>query len=143
MAKDKLPGEHHKRSLVTVVMDRLEASVFAPARLKALDELNPGRQLHDPVGVGLDYIVKSHRVEGVWTHTVEHQGVTTFIPAKVLERLISQRDSIIHDERSARSKAAAEARLKRVARSDQKEAAEEPPEFPIYVAWDGQEHGEY
>lgn len=123
MAKAKLPGEHHKRSLVTVVMDRLEASVFAPARLKAIDEANPGRQLHDPVGVELDYIVKSHRVEGVWTHTVEHQGVVTYIPAKVLERLIQQRDAIIHEERSDRSRSQAASRLKKVAAADQREAA--------------------
>ena len=30
-----------------------------------------------------------------------------------------------------------------LAATDGKESGPEPPEFPIYVGWDGQEHGEY
>ena len=72
-------------------MDRLEATIFSPAKLKALDASNPGRQLHEAVGVEEDYIVKTHRVERVWTHTIEHEGWIASIPAKVLERLMQSK----------------------------------------------------
>ena len=100
----------------------MEAPIFSPAKLKALDEANPGRQLHEAVGVEEDYIVKTHRVEGVWTHTIEHDGLVTSIPAKVLERLMKQRESVITGGNRERGKQQAASRLQKVANADQQAA---------------------
>ena len=124
MAPKHLPGEYRRRSLVTVEMDRFEAQVFAPEKLAEQERINPGKALLDSVGVEEHYIVATHRLDKLWTITVEHDGIVTKIPGKVMERLIAQRDQIIKENRKAAGKEGARTRLAKVAKSDQREAAE-------------------
>ena len=126
MAPKLFPGEYRRRSLVTVEMDGFEAQVFAPEKLAEQERINPGKALVDSVGVEEHYIVSTHRLDKVWTITVEHDGVVTKIPGKVMERLIAQREAIIREHRVRTGKQSAQARLSKVAQADQRAAALEP-----------------
>jgi hypothetical protein len=85
--KDWLPNEHRRHSLV--VVDRVS---FA----KDADEL--GRHT-------AQYAVETRRLDKDWQITVTpFTGDVWAIPAKVLDRLISQRESIIKQQRSDRAR---------------------------------------
>lgn len=125
MPAKRMPGEHIRRSLVTVEMDGLEASVFAPEELERQQKLR--RDLADTV-IEQHYIVSTRRFDGHWFFRVEHNGEVYQLPAAVIDRIIGQRQSIIKAQRQERGKAQAEARaakLGRVAMSDQAAAASE------------------
>lgn len=81
----RLPGEHRKRSLVTVEMGALMASLFAPEKLKAVEGAAPGRVLNDSVVVEENYIVTTHRIGAKWDFTIEHDGAVNRYPGQVLD----------------------------------------------------------
>ena len=115
MASKLLPGEFRKRGLVTIEMDRFQASLFAPAKLKALDEARPGQALRDSVAIEENYVVSAHRLDGFWDYTIEHDGVQYQIPGQVFDRLMSYREAIITEGRKARGKETAARRKQPVA----------------------------
>ena len=90
-----LPGEHRMRSLVTVELGHMMAALFSPEKLKAAQEAAPGRVIHDTVVVEENYIITTHRNDGKWDFTIEHDGAVNRYPGQVLERLIRQRAAII------------------------------------------------
>ena len=49
--KKLLPDEYRKSGLVTIQMDRLEASLFSPGKLARLDAEEPGRAMRGSVAV--------------------------------------------------------------------------------------------
>ena len=128
MAKKTEEGQHKRESLVTVELDAFQASLFAPDRLKELETHHPGilaRRTDDVVEER--YIVVTRRTQGVWEYEVEHRGVVTKLPAKVMERFIAQRDAII----TAGRKESARNRLHRVADDDQRAAASQPTDADV------------
>ena len=78
-----LPGEAKRQSLVTVErMAKIgEAGLTAPAH----------------------YIVTSHQLDGVWTHTVELAGQRMVLPGKVIDQINRHRDSIRTEQRRLRA----------------------------------------
>lgn len=58
-----LPGEKRKRSLVTVGMDGLDASIFAPDKWEQHRATNTADTIIDQ-----DYIVATRRFDGRWSH---------------------------------------------------------------------------
>ena len=128
MAKKHEDGQYKRESLVTVEMDAFQASLFAPDRLKELETHQPGilaRRTDDVVEER--YIVVTRRTQGVWEYEVEHRGLVTKLPAKVMERFITQRDSII----TAGRKDAARNRFHRVADSDQQDEDHQPTDSEV------------
>ena len=128
MPKKREDGIYKRESLVTVEMDAFQASLFAPDRLRELEVHQPGvlaRRSEDVVEER--YIAVTRRTQGVWEYEVEHRGVITKLPAKVMDRFIAQRDAIIKEGRqdSARN------RLHRVAESDQRAAESEPTDQDV------------
>ena len=98
MTKSNFPGEYHQSSLVTLTYTPLQAAIFVPEKLAERDKAVPAHRDRD---LEVNYIVKSHRLDGEWDFTIESEGVTTRIPAPVLERLLAQRNRIIKAHRSA------------------------------------------
>ena len=128
MAKKHEDGQYKRESLVTVEMDAFQASLFAPDRLKELETHQPGilaRRTDDVVEER--YIVVTRRTQGVWEYEVEHRGLVTKLPAKVMERFIAQRDAII----TAGRKDAARNRFHHVADSDQQDADHQPTDSEV------------
>ena len=125
MKASRLPNEYRKRSLVTIEMDVFEALIFVPGKLKAQEEASPGRQLVDSVAIEENYIVVTHRLDGNWDYTINHDGVETKLPGPVVDRIIAHRDAIIKEGRKASGKESAKKRLRQVAESDQAEALAE------------------
>ncbi len=101
-----LPGESFKRSLVSVAVDN-----FAPGQ----ESDRYGRTINN-------YIVSTRRLDGQWSIEVEFQGEIWHLPGKVIQRLISQREAIIKEERSRRGIERHE-QLAQRAREDQENAA--------------------
>lgn len=127
-ARKRTDGVYKRESLVTVEMDSFQASLFAPERLKELEVSQPGvlaRRSEDVIEER--YIVVTRRTQGTWEYEVEHRGVVTVLPARVLERFIAQRDAIITEGR----KDSARLRMTRVAEADQRDAAREPTDTDV------------
>jgi len=80
------PGESKRRSLITIIRDTL-----GPNGDKY------GRETHN-------YIVQTHRLDGVWTFEVEYRGQTWTLPGKVVEAMSRHRKSIIRVEHNARAR---------------------------------------
>jgi hypothetical protein len=108
--KGLLPGEYRKRS--TVFVERWRGS----------DE----EKRYDTDGLfSTDaYIVITNREDGDWSHTVELHGEMMRIPGKVIDRIISQREAIIKEQRSDRAKERHETLVAK-AQADQDEAEAE------------------
>ena len=94
--KGLLPDEFKRES--TVKVERLRAS-------DEQQKMSDGSVVENPMYTTDYYIVLSRRVGTEWSYIVEHEGQQIRIPAKVLERLITQRESIIKEQRSERSRA--------------------------------------
>ena len=116
-----LPGEKRKRSLVTIEMDPLDAAIYAPAKLAAL-ESRPS-DLTDTLIVQ-DYIVSTRKLDGRFSHKVVIDGQEIELPHKVFQTLKWQVETIFREERSERGKHQAQVR-KAQAGMDQ-----ECPRFP-------------
>lgn len=110
--KGLVPGEYRKRSVVYI--ERLR-------RDEEKTYLTDDMMTTDP------YIVITHRMDTDWDYTVELKGEMMRIPGRVLDRIISQRESIIKEQRSDRGTATAE-RLRATADADQEAAQEEEDE---------------
>ena len=98
-----LPDEFKRESTVKV------------ERVRGSDEeqkLSDGSPIENPMYTTDYYIVLSRRVGTEWSFIVEHEGTQIKIPAKVLERLMTHRESIIKEQRSERSKVSAANRVK-------------------------------
>ena len=104
MAKKRKDGQYVRRSLVTLELDGLEATLFAPQKVRQIERETPGvlYQARDDV-VEQWYIVttRRHGPGGAWEAQIVSedfpQGIK--LPGKVIERLLSQRDSIIDENR--------------------------------------------
>ena len=131
MPKQLLPNEFRRSGLVTIEMDRLEASLFAPKKLAVLDAEAPGRAMRDSVAIEDRWIAPAHRIDDVWEFEVEHDGVVTRIPGAVFKRLMDYRDQIIKEGRRRRGKAQAESR-KNGARAEDLDA--DPHADPDFAA---------
>ena len=94
--KGLLPDEFNRES--TVKVERLRAS-------DEQQKMSDGSVVENPMYTTDYYIVLSRRVGTEWSYIVEHEGQQIRIPAKVLERLITHRESIIKEQRSERSRA--------------------------------------
>jgi len=70
------------------------------------------------------YIVQTHREDFDWSYTVELRGEQMRLPGKVIDRIISQREAIIKEQRSDRAKDT-HAKLAAQAQADQDEAEAE------------------
>ena len=118
-ANNKLPNEYRKRSLVTIEMDSFQAMIFVPGKLKSQQEANPGKHLVDSVAIEENYIVVTHRLDGNWDYTINHDGVETRLPGLVVDRINSHRAAIIKEGRKASGEESARKRLAKVSASDQ------------------------
>ena len=91
-----LPGQSRKRS--TVYVERLrgaeEAHRYSPDEMTITDV----------------YYVETLRTDNHWQHRIDRGGDTFVIPGKVAERIVSQREAIVKEARSDRSREAAEVR---------------------------------
>jgi hypothetical protein len=103
--KGLLPGEYKRLS--TVQVERLD-------RNGAVDPLyrDTGSDMYSTH----NYIVQTHRLDTVWSYTIEVEGARWRIPGKVMEAMVRHKESIIKDhkrrvsvERHARTKAKTEA----------------------------------
>ena len=103
------PGEYHKRSMVPV------------PRLRHDDEKS---HITDDLYTTDHYIVQTHREDFDWSYTVELRGEQMRLPGKVIDRIISQRDAILKEQRSDRAKGT-HAMLAARALADQDEAESE------------------
>jgi len=103
------PGEYHKRSMVPV------------PRLRHDDEKS---HVTDDLYTTDHYIVQTHREDFDWSYTVELRGEQMRLPGKVIDRIISQREAIIKEQRSDRAKDT-HAKLAAQAQADQDEAEAE------------------
>ena len=121
MAK-RLPGEFTKRSLVTIEMDEVEAALFAPEKLSALQQAQPGRILRDSAVVEENYVLKAHRLDGRFDYTIEHDGSVFRLPGKVIDRLLRMRAAIITENRREQGRS----KMRRTAEEDQEEADRQP-----------------
>ena len=110
MAPKYMPGEKRKRTLVTVAMDSLDASLFAPAKLERHHKVDLGDTI-----IEQDYIVSTRRFDGRWSHKVIIDGLEVDLPHKVFEALTRQVDAIVKEERSERGKLQAEKRRRQLA----------------------------
>ena len=91
-----LPGQYRKRS--TVYVERLrgaeEAHRYSPDEMTITDV----------------YYVETLRTDNHWQHRIDRGGESFVIPGKVAERIVSQREAIVAEARSDRSREAAEVR---------------------------------
>ncbi len=110
MAKQLLPNEFRRSGLVTIEMNRLEASLFARKKLAALDADAPGRAMRDSVAIEDRWIAPAHRIDDVWEYEMEHDGITTKIPGAAFEKFMDYRAAIIREGRRRWGKAQAESR---------------------------------
>ena len=81
-----LPGESRRRSLVVV------------------ERVSRPSEGEEEMMTAHNYIASTRRLDGTWSHQVEYRGQVWDLPGKVLERLLSQRESIIKEERSRRAR---------------------------------------
>ena len=120
--RNLLPGEYKRRGHVDIEMGELEAALFAPEKLKEIRDREPGYLLQNRSAVVEEiYIVTVHRLDGVWEYTVQHDGDTYRLPAKVVERMIDYRKSIITEQRREQART----RHQKIAERDQAEAEAE------------------
>ena len=84
-----MPGEKRKRSLVTVEMDGLDASIFAPDKW----EKHRATDTADTI-IDQDYIVATRRFDGRWSHKIIIDGLEVNLPHKVFRALCRQVDAI-------------------------------------------------
>jgi len=80
---------------------RKRATVFVE-RLRGKDE--DARYIGDDLMATDAYIVITNRYLTDWSHTVELKGEIFRLPGKVVDRLISQREAIIKQQRSDRGR---------------------------------------
>ena len=129
MAKKKREdGQYKREGLVTVEMDAFQASLFAPDRLKELEVSQPGvlaRRTSDVIEER--YISVTRNTQGVWEYEMEHRGMITKIPAKVMQRFHDQAESIKKERRSD----IARNTFRRVAEADQRAAELEPTDADV------------
>lgn len=127
--KRRREGEPYKReSLVTVKMDQFQASLFAPQRLKELEETQPGilfRRTDDVIEER--YIAITRNYDGVWEYEMEIGGVVTKIPAKLMERFQQQTKAIQKERKSDQARNS----FRRIAKSDQRAAEREPTDVDV------------
>mgnify|MGYP001575063899 CR=1 FL=1 len=83
-----LPGESRRRSLVKV------------------ERVSRPNQGEEGLTTFHNYIVETHRLDGVWRHTIEYQGQSLNIPGKAVDAINRQRQAIITEEHSRRAIAA-------------------------------------
>ena len=120
--RNLLPDEYKRRGHVDIGMNELEAALFAPDKLKEIQAREPGYLLQDRSAVVEEiYIVTVHRLDGVWEYTIQHDGDKYRLPAKVVERMIDYRKSIITERRREQGRT----RHRRIAERDQAEAEAE------------------
>lgn len=105
-----LPGEYRMSGLVSVEMDSFRASLFAPDKLKVLQESRPGSLLEDSAAVIEDYIVRVHRLDGKFDYEIKHDGLTFRMPGEVFDRMASYREAIITRSRREAGRRGAETR---------------------------------
>lgn len=112
-----------KEGLVTVEMDELAATLYAPERLNDLIRTQPGYEFQTDYPVRERYIVEVRRITDnvvqpdgslkarhTWYYEIEHAGEIWRIPAKVMDKLMDYRQRLITEARSAAGKSAADAR---------------------------------
>ena len=120
--RNLLPGEYKKTGHVAIEMNELEAALFAPDKLKEIQGREPGFFLANRSAVVEEiYIVTVHRLDGVWEYTIRHDGDTYRLPARVVERMIEYRKTIIAEHRREQART----RHQRTAERDQAEAEAE------------------
>lgn len=118
-----LPDEYKRRGLVAVEMGEIEAMLFAPAKLKAIQDQEPGYLLKPRSAVVEEhYIVTVRRHDGTWEYTIQHDGEVSKIPGKVVDRMLSYRQAIIKEQRRDQ----ATARHRRTVQQDQDDAEAQP-----------------
>ena len=105
--RGEFPGEYKKVSLVEVPLPVLSKAALEAQRdeFGDFDVTVFGRQ---PTG---RYIVDTRRLDGQWTITVEHKGMRTVLPHKVVEQVRRHCDSIISAQRSDRAREVAQDRM--------------------------------
>ena len=108
MAKPKKPKAPRKRTGL-VAGEYRKRSVVYVERLRGADEQT--RYVTDDLMATDTYIVQTHRYQTDWSHTVELKGELHRIPGKVVDRLISQREAIIKEQRADRGREQSQRRL--------------------------------
>ena len=105
MARKRKDGMYVRRGMVVVEMDGFQASLFAPEKLRDLERQTPGvlAEARDDV-VEQWYIVKTlrHGPGGTWEVVIfdEENPQGKKYPGRVIDRIISQRESIKAENRS-------------------------------------------
>jgi hypothetical protein len=128
----KRPGNPKPKSRKGLLPNQyLRESHVSQPRIRGADE--PSKPGESPFSNDLytkdNYIVVTHRLDGQWSYTVELKGEIFLIPGKVFDRMVSQRDSIIKEQRKVSAQRVHEAmRTKGLALADQIEASQEDSE---------------
>ena len=91
---------------------RRRATVFVERLRGGSEEHKPsdGAGWEAPMYTTESYIVLTRRVGTDWTFIMEHNGVQTVIPTKVIERFVAHQNQIIKEQRSVRGREQAERR---------------------------------
>ena len=128
------PDEYRRKGLVTVDHDSFSAMLFAPEKLKLIQDTTPGILMQNRSDVVQErYVVQVRRIDRTWEYLVAIGGEEFKIPGKVFDRLMAYRKSIIEEQRRDRT----EDQLRRVAAADQAEAAREPYDPAVSKAFLG------
>ena len=94
---------YQQRHTVTIEMDGLEAELYAPAKLRRLQEERPGALAKTGPALEEHYIVTTRRRDLEWEFTIAVGDQEWRIPAQVVERIIEDRKLIISAQASDRA----------------------------------------
>ena len=120
---------YQQRHLITVEMDSLSAELYAPTKLRKLQEECPGALAKSGPVLEEHYVVTTRRRDLEWEFTVSINGEEWRIPPEVVDRIIRDRELIIRAQRKDRGKEQAEARKVQVRDDWEKVPLDQDPVF--------------
>ena len=100
LIQERTDGEYKRESLVTVELDAFQASLFAPEKLKLIQDTTAGILMQNRSDVVQErYVVQVRRIDRTWEYLVAIGSEEFKIPGKVFDRLMAYRKSIIEEQR--------------------------------------------
>ena len=93
-----------QRHTVTIAMDSLTAELFAPIKLRRIQEERPGSLARIGPVLEEHYVVTTRRRDLDWEYTINVGADEWRVPPQVIDRIIADRDLIMKSQRSERGR---------------------------------------